>query len=267
MSTDMEKIVSSPLSQAPSLSGQSYNADMSPRVVLVAGAGSLRATPPTLAALAAYAPDYEVQVRLWEPDPERLDLFDRFVRTCLEITKLGHQVSSFSDPLEAYDQADTVIYTLNENGARRFLAPPPEEHEGEAHHEEEVRHPEDVPGSLMEFGYGDRNRPTPRTRLSPSIRAMIHRPDLSLDRSSALRMALERLDLLLPQKAMALYLVRGMHLLPERGSVMEWPLPLTDGEIKSRPHEILRHIQGDTDLDDYIEECRHSPVMRWLKSI
>lgn len=233
---------------------------MSPRVVLVAGSGSLRSTPPTIASLAAFAPDHEVEVRLWDPNPEKLDLFDRFARACLEVTKLGHTVRSFDNPVEAFEEAEAVIFTMTEGSARRFLAPPPD-----ADPQEEPE-PEAPATNVLEFGYGDRNRPTPRSRLSPAIRAILHHPDLTVGREDALRMALERLALLIPEKADVLNLMRGAMVPGGRGIHLDYPDPLTEEQVKAMPHQILRWIQGDAGLSACVEGCRRSPVMRWLIS-
>lgn len=242
---------------------------MQRKAILVAGSGSLRCAPPVLAGLAAYAPDHDVEIRLWDADPEMLDLFHRFTLHCLEITKLGHKVTAGTEPVVAFDGADAVILCVGTRCVKRFLAPPIEHHvEGEE--EEEVKSETEADGetdTALKFGYGDRNRPTPRRHLSPQIRHILYHPADDLPRKEAMDRAVQRLKLLVPDHAALLSLLRDSDVHLGRGAHLDWPPALTPAELEQRPHEVLRWIQGEPGLHAYIEQHRQTPVTRWLAQV
>lgn len=240
---------------------------MSSRVVLVAGVGSLRAAPTVLCGLAASAPDHIVEIRLWDADDERLDLMDRFLRRALDESKLGHTVVSTTTAVDAFDSVDGVIVTLTHNGARRFLNPAPEpEQEPEPASETPREEDHHEAATVLEFGYGDRNRPTPRHMLSARLRAILHNPADAISRERAIGQALDRLELLVPTQAHVLSLVRGVPLTWGRGEHLDWPIDLTAEERKSRPHELLRCVQNVEDIRPFMQAAASTPVTRWLKA-
>jgi len=243
---------------------------MQRRSILVAGSGSLRCAPPILAGLAAYAPDHELEVRLWDADQEMLDLFQRFFAQCLDCTRLGHKMVWGTEPVEAFDGADAVILCVGTRCARRFLAPPVE------HGFEEVEAPEQESeepdleadaDTAVRFGYGDRNRPTPRRRLSPQLRHILYHPADDLPRGEAMERAVKRLKLLVPDNAALLSLIRDSDAHIGRGAHLDWPEPLSPAELEQRPHEILRWVQGEPGLISFIEQNRVNPVTRWLSQV
>ncbi len=231
-------------------------------IILVAGAGSLRCAPPVLAGLAAYAPDHAVEIRLWDADPEMLDLFFRFAQCCLEETKIGHKISATTEPVEAFDGCHAVILCMGTRCMRRFLSPPPEHAD-----EEPADENEGDAESALQFGYGDRNRPTPRHRLSQNLRHMLYHPADDLPRKEAMAKAIERIQLLIPDNAALLSLLRESDVHKGRGAHLDWPPELTPGEAEQRPHEILRWTLGEPGLRMYIEQHRISPVTRWLSQV
>ncbi len=231
-------------------------------IILVAGAGSLRCAPPVLAGLAAYAPDHNVEIRLWDADPEMLDLFFRFAQCCLEETKMGHQLSAGIEPVEAFDGIHAVILCMGTRCVRRFLSPPPEHAD-----DDQTDEIEGDAESAVKFGYGDRNRPTPRHRLSENLRHMLYHPADDLPRKEAMAMAVKRLQLLIPDNAALLSLLRDSDMHLGRGAHLDWPSELTPTELAQRPHEILRWIQGEPGLRMFIEQHRLSPVTRWLSQV
>lgn len=89
--------------------------------VAVLGAGNVRCTPPVLAALAAYFGERPLDVVLYDPDPERLDLFDRLARTFFAFTKSVHRLWSTEDAGEALAEAARVIVQLDLHGASKVL--------------------------------------------------------------------------------------------------------------------------------------------------
>lgn len=89
--------------------------------VAVTGAGNMATSPALIASLASYFGERKVEIRLYDADEERLDLFDRFARVCFTVTKATHDLVATSIVSEALDGADRVIVSLDENCARKYL--------------------------------------------------------------------------------------------------------------------------------------------------
>ncbi|HRI44068.1 MAG TPA: hypothetical protein PLL78_03885 [Fimbriimonadaceae bacterium] len=94
---------------------------MGPLRLAVLGIGSVRCAPPIIGSLAGYFGERELEVRFYDEDAERLDLFDRLARRCFEAEDCGHLVIATTDPEEALEGADLVIMAIGENSARKFL--------------------------------------------------------------------------------------------------------------------------------------------------
>jgi hypothetical protein len=94
---------------------------MGPLRLAVLGIGSVRCAPPIIGTLAGYFGERELEIRFYDEDAERLDLFDRLARRCFEVQECGHRVIATTDPEEALDGADLVIMAIGENSARKFL--------------------------------------------------------------------------------------------------------------------------------------------------
>ncbi len=223
------------------------------------GVGNLRCGPPVVASLAAWGPEMEVEVRLFDSNEERLDLMDRFARVCLDRTNAGHALKATSDPAEALEDADSVVLTVSEDCARRMkgaVEPTPVEAV--------------PPGqSYLDLVRGDPNRPTPLERLSPQTRLILANPlrDDGRTREEALSEALESLLALAPPRARLLSLVRRVPLPPGREhDYLNWPSPLDTEQTLRVPHQILRWILGEATLDALLDEARRSPVLAWLES-
>jgi hypothetical protein len=90
--------------------------------IAVMGAGSVRCMPPIIGALSSFFGERPLEVRFWDADEERLDLFDRFARHCFLFNKCSHRLISTTDPDEAVDGADRVVLTVGENCARKYLS-------------------------------------------------------------------------------------------------------------------------------------------------
>ena len=86
----------------------------------VLGAASLRYGPTICGGLACYFGEQPLEIRFWDPDPERLDLFDRFARYLFELNKTPHLLISTDDPREALDSADRLVIALEAHGALRY---------------------------------------------------------------------------------------------------------------------------------------------------
>lgn len=71
--------------------------------------------------LADYAGERPLDVRLYDPDEERLDLFDRFARMAFRFCKATHTLLSTLDPNEAMEEADRVILQMGRNASRKHL--------------------------------------------------------------------------------------------------------------------------------------------------
>lgn len=46
----------------------------------------------------------------------------------------------------------------------------------------------------------------------------------------------------------------------------DWPEPLTELQIATKPFQILRWVKGDEKVEDLIEGINDNPLMEWLKS-
>lgn len=230
--------------------------------VAVLGVGSLRAGPQIVAALASCPSDVPLDIRLWDGSGERLDLFDRFLRACLEITDYGHVARSLSDPAEAVEGNAAIILCLHEDGARRHLQPAPEVVE-----EPEQTIPE-TSMTIVEFGLGDPNRPTPRGRLSDSTRSVVFQPSREGSREEVILQQMEMLRPLLEGREPILNLTRDVEV-PDwlTRDDLNWPEPVSDAELSARPHQILRWIQADPTISTFIESSWGSPVSQWLQRV
>jgi hypothetical protein len=90
----------------------------------VIGAGSVRCSVPVIASLASYFGERRLDIRLYDADEERLDLFDRFARVAFTTTDATHLVAATSDPQEALSEAERVILQLDANCAWKQLGRP-----------------------------------------------------------------------------------------------------------------------------------------------
>lgn len=93
---------------------------MEPERLAVIGAASLRSGPTICGALAVYFGELPLEIRFWDGDPERLDLFDRFARYLFELNKTPHVLITTDDPHEAIFGTDRVVLALDDHGAESF---------------------------------------------------------------------------------------------------------------------------------------------------
>lgn len=89
--------------------------------IAVIGAGSVRCSPAVIASLANYYGERQLEVRLFDADEERLDLFDRFARVCFASGQAPHDVVATSDIEEALEGVHGAIVQIGYNCARQFL--------------------------------------------------------------------------------------------------------------------------------------------------
>ncbi|AIE86197.1 hypothetical protein OP10G_2829 [Fimbriimonas ginsengisoli Gsoil 348] len=71
--------------------------------------------------LAGYFGERPLQIRMYDADEERLDLFDRLARMCFIATYVPHELLSTTDPGEALHETDGIVVAVGANCARRYL--------------------------------------------------------------------------------------------------------------------------------------------------
>lgn len=86
----------------------------------VIGAASVRYGPTICGGLACFFGERPLEIRFWDPDTERLDLFDRFARYLFKLNKTPHLLISTDDPAEAIFGTDLIVMGLDEHGAELF---------------------------------------------------------------------------------------------------------------------------------------------------
>lgn len=87
----------------------------------VIGMGSVRYAPALVGSLANYFGERPLEIRFYDADEERLDLFDRLARALFLYSKVPHRLISTSDHMEALDGVTAVILALDDNCARKHL--------------------------------------------------------------------------------------------------------------------------------------------------
>lgn len=98
---------------------------MQDRRITVLGIGSLQSGPAIVGAFATYFGERPIEVALYDPDPERLELLVRFANTAFSANKAGHLLLAFEDPDEAVEGASQVIVAIDRNGAAKSLGVSP----------------------------------------------------------------------------------------------------------------------------------------------
>lgn len=233
---------------------------MASRVLTIVGAGSLRCAPPVLASIAAPRFEYALEIRLFDANLERLDLMGRLLERMFDITRSQHEFSMHPNLGLALRETDATVICLHEDCARRmtgktatrFLLPAdPVE-----------------PDTVEELSRGDMNKPTPFHELSPMTLAALAMPENAGQTRdevvlNAVALTVERL----PQGSLVLNLTRNAPISPALPhTALDWPPTLEPSVRSTLPHRILRWIDGDYELDTYIEQYRKSPVCNWLIS-
>ncbi len=201
----------------------------------ILGIGSLRAGPPVIASLATYFGERELEIRLFDADEERLDLFDRLARACFLVEDAKHELESFSNSEEALEGAEQAILMVTENCAKKFLV---------------GRHGK-LPSKVVTTSDGE---------------SQVFEPM----REEYIGLATTEILVALPDGAPILSLMRGGEALlfesarPLELSVEQWPEPIDEETRWRLPHQILRWIKGDDPLFKLLEANRNSPIKRWL---
>jgi hypothetical protein len=230
---------------------------MARKVVTVVGAGSVRCAPPVLSSVAAPRFERPIELRLYDANAERLDLMARLAERLFEIARVEHEVQSTDSLDEAVRGSDAVVVCLYEDCARRMTGKTTAR---------VLLQTDPVDGDkIIELHRGDLNQPTPFDELSPMTLAALSTPeggDVTREQAieGAVAMVVERTG-----DVPLLNLTRGAAFpsSPMTKSA-EWPPTLDADEHSSRPHRILRWINGDPELGDYMESFRDSPAAQWL---
>lgn len=202
---------------------------MGPLRLAVLGIGSVRCAPPIIGALAGYFGERELEVRLYDEDGERLDLFDRLARRCFDAEECHHRIVATTDPFEALEGADLVILAIGENSARKFLR----------------RQRVEVPAPPEAESPVDRSR--------------------SMPRSEAIEAALGSIMRAIPDGAPVLSLMRDVSL--EANSDLtpsDWLAPLNAEERLATPYQVLRWIRHEEPVGRLADLHRRSPIKVWL---
>lgn len=76
--------------------------------------------PAIAASLASFFGERPLEVRLFDGDEERLDLFDRFCRLLFTFNRAGHSLVATCDPNEALEGTDRVIFCIGQNCAAKY---------------------------------------------------------------------------------------------------------------------------------------------------
>ncbi|MBX3097623.1 MAG: hypothetical protein KF812_12255 [Fimbriimonadaceae bacterium] len=230
---------------------------MSERVVAVLGAGNFVVTAPALATLASYL-DAPLRIALFDPHEERLDLAHLFLRVCIEESGTGHQAVADSQPAMALQNIDAVIWTLEEDSARRLRGIKPHF----------AATDELEPTSVFELVRGDPNRPTPPDQLSQRTKSVLGVPvDQGSSAAEAMKFAVESLLPLIPTDVPMASLMRGCPL-PEGVAYtqLNWPAPIASELQAGVPHQVLRWARETEPVYDLLREARTNLLSEWLDS-
>jgi hypothetical protein len=206
----------------------------------IIGAGNVRCTPPVLGALANYFGERPLEVRLYDADAERLDLFDQLARLLFRVTDATHQVRFRLDSVEAIEDADRVILQVGTNCARKYLR------QVGALDKAEDR-PKDEPiGSLQKDGF----------TIAEADDSLVQR-------------ALGRMLEVLPAEAEVLSLQREAISLPDemRFRRLDWPAEPNLAQRRAIPHQALRWIKGEEMPHALLKDSEQSPLKAWLDDV
>lgn len=93
---------------------------MEPIQITVLGAGSVRCATPVVATLASYFGERPIEVALYDPDEERLDLFARLAKVCCTVSDNRYPIRITTEADEALEGAHIAILCLDDNGAQVY---------------------------------------------------------------------------------------------------------------------------------------------------
>lgn len=218
---------------------------MDARRIAIMGIGSRRRGPATVAALTACAEDFDLELRFWDADAERLDLFDRLARVCFRAAEVEPRLLTLSDPAEALERADGVIVAVGRNCARCYLAPPVA---GRA------PAPSGSPVDL-ELAYAE-----------PDVELSAEEPVGDVSQEDV-RLVIDQL-LGSGEKGRPTLDLTGLldGAEPEVVTACWWPEDPGPERRRRLPLQILRRVLADESVSDLLAAYRDSPVREWLGS-
>jgi hypothetical protein len=228
---------------------------VSARAIAVVGAGNFAVTAPVMATLAAYL-DAPLRISLFDPHEERLDLAHLFLKLCVNESNSEHAALADNNPAEIIAGADILIWTLDEDAARRLRGTTP--------HFAEV--PEDEPRNVFELVRGDMNRPTPPHQLSQRVCNAIGVP-IDQEGSPAEVMTDAVRDLLRFAHPSARHLSLLRNAAWPEGTAFDylnWPAPIADHLLPAVPHQVLRWARETEPIYDLLRTARQNPLTEWL---
>ncbi|ARU40454.1 hypothetical protein CCB80_04580 [Armatimonadetes bacterium Uphvl-Ar1] len=225
---------------------------MSGRVITVLGAGNMRTGPAVVSTLSQWYPDFPVTVHLFDANPERLELIRLLAEQLMDAWNSEVPVFGFQDWDLACKGTTDLIVTLHEDCARRMRGG------GRSVALEYFEKAEPMDFYLG----GDRNKPTPVDQLSEQTKRLLIAPDSGeVSRVWILREVvsnvLRELD-----GVRVLNLMRGVELMAVEG--VEWPDAVNEEALTVVPHQILRWVRGDEEMDELRRAGSDSPLLRWL---
>lgn len=91
---------------------------MEPMVLCVVGAGNPFLAPTMLGTLASYFGERSIDLRLYDPSAEMVDLFDRLARLLFKLGKADHSIRSGDKYAELLEGADRVLLMLEDRSAK-----------------------------------------------------------------------------------------------------------------------------------------------------
>lgn len=87
----------------------------------ILGAGSLRYGLGIVGSLATYFGERPLEIRMYDADFERLDLFDRLLRLSSAGNFASHNLISTTDPAEALEDANAIVLAIEPHCAQKLL--------------------------------------------------------------------------------------------------------------------------------------------------
>ncbi|MBL8088288.1 MAG: hypothetical protein JNM85_09515 [Chthonomonas sp.] len=206
--------------------------------ITLLGAGNPCVSPQVLAALATYFGERPLDVCLYDPDPERLDLHARLARFLAEHGTTRYPIMDTVDLESALMDTSLLLGALDDNGAQRIASPRP--------HSKPLKKRLPNEWSFEEQPLEDELPKLPeeeaRTRAAEAVH-LAGGPEMLV--------------------MVGTNLGPGPHVLshlPELG----WPSQPILEDVGALPHLILRWVRGDDSIANLLVENEQSPLKGWI---
>lgn len=200
------------------------------RTVCLIGCGEMLVGPQVIAGVIQRSADMDLEVRLCDPNEERLDLMDRLARDIADVILGEPKILASSNLDDSLFEADFAIWSLYEEAVRRMVVPLqiPRPIVGESDHAELRR--------------GDLNRPTPVDKMSARVREVLSVPLGEADLAQAI-MSLKESASHVSRHCT----VEGCLAVPDAEVTLPRPDSICAEEWQI-PHQVLRWIGKDESL-------------------